>query len=202
MAGLSSLGQASGVTLFKSDGTFIAFNAELGTLDDLPSNGYKFDVMAPAGGAFGDYLSVESTSATVSFDVDFLDNEGYTVYVRNQELANDFQSIGLTLDGPTKVRPIFENLSTAFAWIHLSNSDFTPSGTTPSLPETVTLSAANGSNFNIDAVALVSTAALNRISGRFIVSDATIPEGALAVPEPSSALLFLIGQLLLFRRRR
>jgi hypothetical protein len=36
----------------------------------------------------------------------------------------------------------------------------------------------------------VSTSALN--GGGFTVSDATIPEGSLIVPEPSSALLFLL----------
>ena len=78
IAVLSVVGSACGVTLVQTGGTVIAFNAELGTLDDAPSDGSKFDVMAPAGGSFGDYLSVESTPGTVSFDIDFLDDQEYT----------------------------------------------------------------------------------------------------------------------------
>ena len=88
VAVLSVVGSACGVTLVQTRGTVIAFNAELGTLDDAPSDGNKFDVMAPAGESFGDYLSVESTPGTVSFDIDFLDDQEYTVYVRYRELVN------------------------------------------------------------------------------------------------------------------
>ena len=203
VAMLSVLGAASGVTLVQTGGTFIAFNAELGTLDDDPSNGSKFDVMAPAGGSFDDYLSVESTPASVSYDVDFLDDNVYTVYVRYRELGGGSPTFNLTFEGTTTPTTVFVAASTSFGWVHLSHLDFTPSGTTPGLSQTVTLTATNSttSDYDIDAVAFVSRLALT--TGSFTVSDATIPESALTIPEPSSALLLLTGQLLLlFRRRR
>lgn len=200
VAAFSIVGSTSAATLVQSDGTFISFNAELGALDDDPSNSSKFDVMAPNGGSFGNYLSVESTPGTVSFDVDFLDNEDYTVYERYRELVNNTPQISLTFDGATKTSQVFETPSTTFAWAHLTNSDFTASGATPGLVQTVTLSAAGGISFAIDAVALVNRSAI--LVGGFIASDITIPESSLTVPEPSSSLLLLLGQLLIFRRRR
>ena len=187
---LSTAKSACGVTLVQTGGTFIAFNAELGTLDDAPSNGSKFDVMAPTGGSFGDYLSVESTPGTVSFDIDFLDDQEYTVYVRYRELVNTPPYISLTFGGSTTVADVFVDPSTTFVWTHVSGLNFTVSGTTPGLAQTVTISAVSVTDFDIDAIALVSTSALN--GGGFTVSDATIPEGSLIVPEPSSALLFLL----------
>ncbi len=200
-AGLSILGQAFGISLVQSDGTFVAFKAELGSLNDAPSNGSKFDGMAPAGGSLGDYLSMKTTSGTVSFDVVFLDNEFYTVYARPREETSKTPSIDLTFNGATSTSTLNVAPSTQFAWVHLPGADFTPAGT-PGLIETVTFTATGGADAGYDAFALEKRSAVN--GGGFSVNDTTISQGQLSIPipEPSTLLLLLLGQIPLFLRRR
>lgn len=203
--GLLSVVAAKGA-IVQVDSRFVAFNAELGTIDDDPANASKFDVMAPDGGSFGSYLRSVTVGGTVTFDVEFAEATVYTVYARYREVLNTTPTIELDFDGLTTDSNAWTDDSTTFAWLHINDLDLTsaamPGG------ETVTIRSAGvnnpGETFDFDAFALVKQSEIH--SNGFVVNDTTIPESALSlpapIPEPSSALMLLLGNCLLFIRRR
>ncbi len=197
---------AVGATIVQTETNFVAWEAEIGTLNDAANNGSKFDLMSPGtAGSVGDVLiarTPQNDMGNVSYTVVFSENVTYTAFVRLREpnLANPALSVPQADAAGTAT--IFGGDST-FQWFHLSGVDYTPgSGGNPAAgsPATITLQIEDPisplNEYEIDAVGFVRQADRNDFGGSgnggFLV---------VAVPEPSTSLLMFGGLMLLAGRR-
>ena len=199
---LSALASGSvGAAIVQMEGNFVAFNAEIGTLDDDPSNGSKFDVMAQDANSIGDYVVMTSPAANgeISYEVQFSENVTYTVYLRYRETGPGTPSFDIDLEGTSVAGlPLFVATTPDFEWVHLPSADITPAA--GGATETFTITRTAGDNFEIDAIALVKQSAVT--GGGFTVDDTSIPSSTFSIPEPSSGFLVLLGGLAALTRRR
>ena len=195
----------SGAAIVQIEDDYIAFQAELGTLNDGTSNGDKFDLMAPAANSFGAILrSTPTPGGEVSFEVEFSNPNGgvnYGTFVRYRELSGGVTpEIRLNFEG-TDITPtsmINTGLNPNFEWFHLPDMDFVP---VAGVAQTFTFSALDSDEWEIDAIAFVKESVYNS-GGGFVVGD--VNDSYLltfSIPEPGTTTLMLFGSLLFLRRR-
>ena len=195
----ASIGMSAHAAIVQVDTNFVAFSAEIGTLNDASNNNDRFDVLPPdiANDSVGNYLAAKSADGTVSFDVQFAEPTVYTIFARYRETSGTNPTLSITFGGTTQSATIFEDANEPFGWTHLSGVDITSLGL--GSPETITLSY-TGQDFFLDSLAIVKQSAIT--SDGFAVSDTTIPPSAYSIPEPSSTILLALGAILIGLRRR
>lgn len=195
-AGLLAASTSCFAAIVQTDNRYLAFQAEIGTLDDGMTNGSKFDLMGPDANSMGPLLIAQSSPSEVSYEVQFSDNLDYTVYVRYRETGPTTPTLQVEFDSSIQSASLYVAPSFDFQWVHLPGVDVTPTANTP---QSFTLRSLGGVDYNIDAVAFVKR---SEVAGTGLVVDDAYLSTFSPIPEPSSALLLLLGGSMIGLRRR